>query len=990
MVIQRAAQRFALSFLVLAGLVNVCRAQAGAIRGQVRDKDFGGAPLPGVEVTLNGSQRTTTGDQGNYLFVDVPPGTHTLVFAKPGFVTQVRPGDVAVFEGRPTEVDIELVGDFTDMEEFVVEEGLQLTPGSEASLLQLRFESPALMDSVSSDLMNRAGASDAAGAMRLIAGATVQNNKSAVIRGLPDRYVSSQMNGVRLPTADSDKRAVELDQFPTTVIESIQVSKTFTPDQQGDASGGAVDLRLKGIPEDVALQFRSQYGYNTQVTGQNDFLTYRGGGLTYFGRDDGRRGQQLRNLGGNWDGAVGTTTDDAPIDYKWSLAGGGKREFEDGVKVGGYLNFFYKRDSSFYDDGKDDSYWVEDPGGPMVPRSTQGTPQGGDFRTSLFDITQGKRSVQWGGLGTFGIETELHKVNFAYLYTRTTEDVATLAEDTRGKEYYFPGHDPYDPNTPGHEEPDAAPYIRTETLKYTERTTSTLQLTGEHKLPLGEGFGPFGTPELTWTVSRSSADSNQPDKRQFGEVWFPARSIGPFVIPANHRPFKPAANFNLGNLQRIWQEVHEDSAQYSLGMKVPFESFTKKDAWFKVGFFRDDLDRTFNQDTFSNFNDNSFYEAPFENYWSRNFANENHPITESLFDVDYQGNQKILAWYSMASLPVFDWLTVVGGVRFESTDISIANDPERDATWFPPGATAPVALNPGDADVSFRKRNALPAFAVEVKPNEELTFRAAYTETVARQTFKELTPILQQEFLGGPIFIGNPELQMSSLKNYDLRADWVPYEGSLFSVSWFRKDISDAIEYIQRLAGFDFTSPVNYPRGRLTGIELELRQSLGHFSDDLEGLSVGANATFIQSRVYLPKEERAGFNDPGIAAPLKSRDMTGTPEYLYNLYMTYELADLGTQFGLFYTVQGDTLAAGAGQANGNFVPNLYAKEFDSLNLSIGQRLGDHFRLQFQAKNLTNPSIDTVYRSRYIGKDVRRASFQRGIDLSIALTAEFRF
>jgi hypothetical protein len=85
------------------------------------------------------------------------------------------------------------------------------------------------MDSIGSDLMSRAGASDAAAALRLVAGASVQDGKYAVIRGLPDRYVSSQMNRVRLPTADENKRAVELDQFPAAAIESIQVSKTFTP-----------------------------------------------------------------------------------------------------------------------------------------------------------------------------------------------------------------------------------------------------------------------------------------------------------------------------------------------------------------------------------------------------------------------------------------------------------------------------------------------------------------------------------------------------------------------------------------------------------------------------------------------------------------------------------------------------------------------------------------------------------------------------------------
>ena len=132
-----------------------------------------------------------------------------------------------------------------------------------------------------------------------------------------------------------------------------------------------------------------------------------------------------------------------------------------------------------------------------------------------------------------------------------------------------------------------------------------------------------------------------------------------------------------------------------------------------------------------------------------------------------------------------------------------------------------MRLPPGDADVSFSQHDVLPAFGLMYGPFEGLTLRAAYSETVARQTFKELTPIVQQEYLGGPIFLGNPELEMSSLRNYDFRADWVPYEGGLFSASVFRKDIEKPIEYVEKLATFAFTTAVNYPRGTLSGIELE-------------------------------------------------------------------------------------------------------------------------------------------------------------------------
>ena len=268
--------------------------------------------------------------------------------------------------------------------------------------------------------------------------------------------------------------------------------------------------------------------------------------------------------------------------------------------------------------------------------------------------------------------------------------------------------------------------------------------------------------------------------------------------------------------------------------------------------------------------------------------------------------------------------------------------------------------------------------------------RASYSQTVARQTFKELTPILQQEYAGGPVFIGNPELQMSALKNYDLRVDYVPYDGALVSGSWFRKDLEDPIEYVQQFVNFTYTTPVNYPKGELDGIELEARQNLSRFWESMEGMAVGLNATFINSDVTLPASEAAGFSAPGIQAPMSSRDMTGAPAHLYNLFITYDLVETKTQLALFYTVQGDTLVAGATQSSGNFVPNVYATEYDTLNLSMTQKFSEHWGLQLQAKNLTNPEIQEVYRSKYIGDDVTKTSYTKGIEFSVAIGAQFSF
>jgi hypothetical protein len=118
--------------------------------------------------------------------------------------------------------------------------------------------------------------------------------------------------------------------------------------------------------------------------------------------------------------------------------------------------------------------------------------------------------------------------------------------------------------------------------------------------------------------------------------------------------------------------------------------------------------------------------------------------------------------------------------------------------------------------------------------------------------------------------------------------------------------------------------------------------------------------------------------------------MTNAPEYLLNAYLTYDIESTGTQLALFYTVQGDTLVAGAGESLGNFVPNVYAKSYDTLNFSLSQRLGPYFKLAIGLKNLTNPEIEEVYRSDFSGDDVTKTSYTRGVEFSIGLGASFSF
>ena len=133
------------------------------------------------------------------------------------------------------------------------------------------------------------GLGDDAEAMSHVTGASVVEGKYVYIRGLGDRYSSVQLNGSSLPNADPDKRSVPMDLFPTSLLDNIVTTKSFTPDKPGNFTGGAVNIGTKAFPDNFTLSVSASTKFNTQSTFNDQFLTYDGGGLDWIGVDDGTR-----------------------------------------------------------------------------------------------------------------------------------------------------------------------------------------------------------------------------------------------------------------------------------------------------------------------------------------------------------------------------------------------------------------------------------------------------------------------------------------------------------------------------------------------------------------------------------------------------------------------------------------------------------------------------------------------------------------------------
>lgn len=988
-------------------------AVGGTIRGSVSDKEFN-APITAATVSILGTKtRVATAANGSYIIPNIPAGTYTLVITKDGYVREVKP-NVQVTAGALSDADIVMAGEFEDMEEFVVqdidlgkdvpERQTLVVPDTFDPYLvvppvefQLRLEAPQLLDVLGVEMIARSGAGDAAAALLLAPGATLQDGKYAVIRGLPDRYVATLLDGVRLPTATPTKRAVKLDQFPAAVIESIQISKNFTPDQQGEASGGAVNIVLRDFPDEGYFRINAQVGANSQVK-DGEFLSYPGGKLGFWGNNDVLSTHPDQN-GDSWPNNPTTTTlGEAPAIYKWSAAAGNSWEVDDGVKFGCFGNFFYEQDASAYKDGQLNSLEQAGVGTPLVPEQYG---VGDDFKTELYDVTQGTQSVQWGGLGTMGLQTEEHTIGLKFLYTSLSENQAIRLIDTRGKDFFFPGYDPNDLTGIGHDAPDAAPYNRLETLDYSQNVTESIIVNGSHKLGfLGPddsesgdpGLLTIGTPIVDWRLSMSKATEDQPDQTQFASYWIPDYQVVPgLILPQQWVAYPPAQNAFVGWVQHINYNNEETSQQGAVNAKLPFTQWDDRDGYFKVGGFLDLVERTYRQDTFSNGGDpNSTYSSSFSDPWSAVFPSQDHPIYQSDTDISYDGAQDIWAVYGMVDMPINDTMNIVTGLRYEGTHMSTTVIPDTNALWINVQTQALQDFSgPNEWDADFTENRFLPMIGWNWNLQEDLVLRTAFAQTLARPNFYELVPVLQYDYIGGPIFIGNPGLVMSSLNNYDARLDWTPYENWLLSGSIFYKQIQDPIQYVQRFTeGFAYTSPLNFPDGQLFGLEMESRVTLAPiFGDQFTGIGLGANFTYLYSEVTLSKDDQAALATYGVNET--TQQMTATPDYLLNLNATYEYEDWGSQVGLFYILKGDSLVSGANPHTTLLTPAIYQLGYGTLNFTASQRIIGGLRFSVGAKNITNPDIQTQYRTSE-GITGLNSTYTAGISFNMALTYQASF
>jgi outer membrane receptor protein involved in Fe transport len=263
---------------------------------------------------------------------------------------------------------------------------------------------------------------------------------------------------------------------------------------------------------------------------------------------------------------------------------------------------------------------------------------------------------------------------------------------------------------------------------------------------------------------------------------------------------------------------------------------------------------------------------------------------------------------------------------------------------------------------------------------QDVNLRFAWSQTLARPSFKEMGPVVTQDFSDSQIFVGNTNLKLSSINNYDFRAEYFPRAGEVLAVSLFYKDILRPIEQsIFTIGQTQFFQYVNNPEAQVWGLEVEARKRLDQIDPILKNFSLNFNFTYIQSEVALTDGQIQAKQAEGIFET--TRPLQGQPLYIINSGLSYDDQELGFYAGLFYNVTGPLLYAA-----GENLPDIYEQPAPTLDFNLTQSFADQWRVTFRGKNLLNPIVRQTI--TYAGTEYDYLAYTKGFDVSLSFSYGF--
>jgi len=705
-----------------------------------------------------------------------------------------------------------------ELEEVVVT-GSRLQ-GSAQAVLDERKNQAFVADILGADQISRTGDSDAASALRRVTGLTLVDGKYIYIRGLGERYSSTLLNGSSVPSPDPTRSVLPLDLFPSSIIESLNVQKSYSPALPAHFAGGNVDIRTKSIPNERIFKVGGKLGFNFD---NEDSVWYDGGKDDRMGSDDGTRAMSsflqtslasggINNLSAqesveilsSLNRSIDSTKKSTDPDYGFNATYGDKIDFDSGSRVGFLASISYRNEWNVANERNVNNL----------------ASSGGEIKVNEFaDGQSTEHQVKLSGMLNLGFDfSPDHRFELNNIFLSDTKD--------RLRDRQFE-------NTNTINEEDES--RRKVDIVYEERELISHQLKGQHNFPDWYNFGG------DWYVSKSETKRDAPGAF---ETTFRIDRADGVSTSQLARDINTVYGF---------QSLQDDVTNYGFNISLPIY----QDGWsveLKAGadFVEKSRDANNVGIVVQTFSIPSQYLSG-DNYGQilsdSNLSQQDFSVRldDSTSNGDkYKAATLIDAYYFLADFDLSANWRVTGGVRYE--DFRQVSVPFQPHSPFFAGGNESISNLPLLEDELF------PSIAATYIVDSQMQFRFNYSETTIRPDFRDVSTSFYIDPLTEFLVRGSTSLQSSSVDNVDFRWEWYLETGENLSVALFWKDILNPIEQVElpsATEGAPQLLTANASDGQLYGVEIEFLKDLSFINDDLANYFVTGNFTYSDSEVSI-------------------------------------------------------------------------------------------------------------------------------------------
>jgi TonB-dependent receptor len=843
----------------------IAQATHGSISGRVVDS--AGAVLVGarVDVQPRGAS-AVTGSQGEFNISDLPPGDYTLTVHYVGFASFST--SVTVVAGQTARADASLKVATANDQIVVTAERAH----GEVEAVNRERESDDILQVLPIEVITSLPNTNIADALGRLPSVTLERDegegKYVQIRGAEPRYNNVTIDGMEVASPEN-VRQIKLDIVPANLVDSVEISKTLSANQDGDAIGGSVNLVTKTAEEEPTLYLNGIGGYTPIIGGRT---------LSEFDGTVGERFGAHKKLGilfgGSYDWNGRGINDVEPVPIALACGGGCSNpnatapyfptystedlrdyryyrtrygftsdiDYKTGDVSGIYLKLLYSHFDNFGD------RWVY-------------TPSVGTFATPLLSNNDGNMtanisirrpvqvigSMQAGGNNAIGPWLAVYEFSVS---RASSEDHAYSSADFNGPQTGITFA--IDPN------PHEPRLIPQNGFNIYDPATYTLQ-----DLDVGQTY----SPQINLAAAGSLA-RNYNVRGHFGTL-----EVGAKV--RNAHKFQDA-------LDPVYDSVNTPAMTAFLG------SFTNP------SYYDGAYPGSFTQPTADYGKIRSYFNSNFSN--PNLFALDTASTAQNGYPNNFDILERITAGFIMNTLQ-FGRIRLQTGVRFENTNENLLGYQVLYDGNGNVASIAPLTRNNSYLDV-------FPSAQLKFSLGADSAIRVSYGRGIARPDFGDLPPTFSAtQTNGNEVDIGNPNLLPTRANNFDVLFEQYLKPFGLIQAGVFYKDISQPIFSERSLItpgfaqlnpqflnyiGEDLVQPVNGSAAHLVGFEVAYQQHMTFLPGLLKGFGLSANYSYTSS------EAHGGPNRTDDPALQRQAPNTG------NFSPTFDRGRLSARLGVSY------------------------------------------------------------------------------------------